>query len=60
MRATPLALPNHYFHLYLVLNVLLSSEMVAAVQKPAPLFKAQAVVDGVFTDISLADYLGQW
>ena len=34
--------------------------MVAIVQKPAPTFKAEAVVDGLFQDISLADYLGQW
>ncbi|EKM51359.1 uncharacterized protein PHACADRAFT_152057 [Phanerochaete carnosa HHB-10118-sp] len=34
--------------------------MVAQVQKPAPTFKAQAVVDGVFQDVSLSDYLGQW
>ncbi|KAM5541602.1 hypothetical protein V8D89_004792 [Ganoderma adspersum] len=34
--------------------------MVATVQKPAPTFKATAVVDGLFQDISLSDYLGQW
>ncbi|KAF5375947.1 hypothetical protein D9615_008210 [Tricholomella constricta] len=34
--------------------------MVARVQRPAPYFKATAVVDGLFTDISLNDYLGQW
>ncbi|KAF9814266.1 hypothetical protein IEO21_05205 [Rhodonia placenta] len=34
--------------------------MVATVQKPAPGFKAPAVVDGLFQDISLSDYLGQW
>ncbi|RPD56872.1 2-cysteine peroxiredoxin [Lentinus tigrinus ALCF2SS1-7] len=34
--------------------------MVAIVQKPAPAFKGTAVVDGLFQDISLADYLGQW
>ena len=34
--------------------------MVAIVQKPAPAFKATAVVDGLFQDISLSDYLGQW
>ncbi|KAI0925351.1 Peroxiredoxin-1, variant 2 [Taiwanofungus camphoratus] len=34
--------------------------MVAIVQKPAPGFKATAVVDGLFQDISLSDYLGQW
>ncbi|KZT03042.1 thioredoxin-like protein [Laetiporus sulphureus 93-53] len=34
--------------------------MVATVQKPAPAFKATAVVDGLFQDISLSDYLGQW
>ena len=34
--------------------------MPALVQRPAPTFKAEAVVDGMFIDISLADYLGQW
>jgi peroxiredoxin len=34
--------------------------MVALVQRPAPTFKATAVVDGQFTDVSLSDYLGQW
>jgi len=34
--------------------------MPALVQRPAPTFKAEAVVDGLFVDISLADYLGQW
>nr|AAR89825.1 peroxiredoxin [Taiwanofungus camphoratus] len=34
--------------------------MVAIVQKPAPGFKAMAVVDGQFQDISLSDYFGQW
>ncbi|OCH85185.1 peroxiredoxin [Obba rivulosa] len=34
--------------------------MVAVVQKPAPAFKATAVVDGLFQDISLSDFLGQW
>ena len=34
--------------------------MVATVQKPAPAFKATAVVDGLFQDISLSDYLGKW
>ncbi|PPR00218.1 hypothetical protein CVT24_004957 [Panaeolus cyanescens] len=34
--------------------------MVALVQRPAPTFKAEAVADGLFTEISLADYLGQW
>ncbi|EMD35706.1 hypothetical protein CERSUDRAFT_138397 [Gelatoporia subvermispora B] len=34
--------------------------MVALVQKPAPAFKATAVVDGLFQDISLSDFLGQW
>ena len=34
--------------------------MVATVQKPGPAFKATAVVDGLFQDISLSDYLGQW
>ncbi|KAI0728322.1 peroxiredoxin [Fomitopsis betulina] len=34
--------------------------MVATVQKPAPAFKATAVVDGLFQDIQLSDFLGQW
>lgn len=34
--------------------------MVAIVQKPAPTFKAAAVVDGLFQDVSLSDYLGKW
>ncbi|KIK58952.1 hypothetical protein GYMLUDRAFT_44979 [Collybiopsis luxurians FD-317 M1] len=34
--------------------------MVALVQKPAPQFKTAAVVDGVFQDISLSDFLGKW
>lgn len=34
--------------------------MVARVQRPAPSFKATAVVDGTFKDICLSDYLGQW
>ena len=36
------------------------STMVATVQKPAPAFKSEAVVDGLFKELSLADYLGQW
>lgn len=36
------------------------SIMVATVQKPAPAFKSEAVVDGLFKELSLADYLGQW
>ena len=38
----------------------LSETMVARVQAPAPEFKATAVVEGAFKDISLADYLGKW
>ncbi|KAK7018344.1 peroxiredoxin [Favolaschia claudopus] len=34
--------------------------MVALVQRPAPVFKAPTVVDGLFEDVSLSDYLGQW
>ena len=35
--------------------------MVAQVQRPAPGFtKAAAVVDGLFEDISLSDYMGKW
>ena len=35
-------------------------EMVALIQRPAPTFKAEAVIEGHFLDVSLADYLGQW
>ncbi|KAJ7583337.1 thioredoxin-like protein [Mycena floridula] len=34
--------------------------MVALVQRPAPVFKAASVVEGLFEDVSLTDYLGQW
>ncbi|TDL23475.1 thioredoxin-like protein [Rickenella mellea] len=34
--------------------------MPAVVQKPAPAFKATAVVDGMFKEIELKDYFGQW
>ncbi|RDB21941.1 Peroxiredoxin [Hypsizygus marmoreus] len=34
--------------------------MVALVQRPAPVFKAETVVDGLFEDVSLSNYLGQW
>ncbi|PBK85927.1 peroxiredoxin [Armillaria gallica] len=34
--------------------------MVALIQRPAPAFKAAAVVDGLFEDVSSTDYLGQW
>lgn len=34
--------------------------MVAQVQKPAPAFSGPAVVDGLITDISSQDLLGQW
>ncbi|KIY69766.1 peroxiredoxin [Cylindrobasidium torrendii FP15055 ss-10] len=34
--------------------------MVALVQRPAPTFKAPAVVDGLFEDIALTDFLGKW
>ena len=34
--------------------------MVATVQQPAPAFTAQTVVGGLFKEVSLADYLGQW
>ena len=33
---------------------------VPSLQKPAPAFKGTAVVNGVFKDISLADYKGQY
>ncbi|KAJ7176112.1 peroxiredoxin [Mycena crocata] len=34
--------------------------MVALVQRPAPGFKAPTVIDGVFEDVSLSDFLGKW
>ncbi|KAF4588067.1 peroxiredoxin family protein [Pleurotus pulmonarius] len=34
--------------------------MVALVQRPAPAFKATAVTEGQFKEISLSDLLGQW
>ncbi|KAJ7641035.1 peroxiredoxin [Roridomyces roridus] len=34
--------------------------MPALVQRPAPAFKAPTVIDGVFEDVSLSDYLGKW
>ena len=34
--------------------------MVALVQRPAPDFKATAVIKGKYKDISLSDYTGQW
>ncbi|CAH8862433.1 unnamed protein product [Trichobilharzia szidati] len=34
--------------------------MVLIPNKPAPVFKGKAVVDGVFKEISLEDYLGQY
>ena len=34
--------------------------MVALVQRQAPAFTAASVVDGQFSDVSLADFLGQW
>jgi hypothetical protein len=34
--------------------------MVALVQRPAPGFTAPTVVDGVFEDVSLSDFLGKW
>ncbi|KAH8105364.1 peroxiredoxin [Cristinia sonorae] len=34
--------------------------MVARVQKPAPAFTAEAVVDGLFQEVSLSQYLGKW
>ncbi|KAJ3745039.1 thioredoxin-like protein [Lentinula boryana] len=34
--------------------------MVALIQKPAPAFKSTAVIEGLFEDISLSDYLGKW
>lgn len=37
-----------------------SLKMVALVQRPAPSFKADTVVDSLFTEVSLSDYLGQW
>ncbi|EEB90821.1 hypothetical protein MPER_10926 [Moniliophthora perniciosa FA553] len=34
--------------------------MVALVQRPAPGFKATAVIEGLFQEVSLSDYLGKW
>lgn len=34
--------------------------MAAHVQQPAPDFKTEAVVDGAFKEVSLADYKGKW
>lgn len=34
--------------------------MVAIIQKPAPLFKKTAVVDGVFEEVLLEQYKGKW
>ncbi|KAK7464977.1 cTPxI [Stygiomarasmius scandens] len=34
--------------------------MVALIQRPAPAFKASAVVEGLFQEISLSEYLGKW
>ncbi|KAF8621392.1 hypothetical protein AX15_007845 [Amanita polypyramis BW_CC] len=34
--------------------------MVAFVQRPAPTFKATAVVNGQITELSLSDFQGQW
>jgi len=34
--------------------------LAAQVQKPAPAFTAQAVVDGQFKEVSLSDYLGSY
>lgn len=35
-------------------------KMVALVQRPAPTFKAEAVAESLFIDVSLTDYLGKW
>ncbi len=37
-----------------------SAAWAAQVQKPAPAFTAQAVVDGQFKEVSLADYKGKY
>jgi len=34
--------------------------MVALVQRPAPTFKAEAVAEGQFVEVNLAEYIGQW
>lgn len=34
--------------------------MPALVQRPAPTFTAEAVVEGRFINVNLQDYLGQW
>merc|ERR1711974_143970 len=37
-----------------------SPSLAPVVQKPAPAFKAQAVVDGQFKEVSLSDYAGKY
>ena len=34
--------------------------MVALIQCPAPTFKAEAVAESLFVQVSLTDFLGQW
>ncbi|KAG7087272.1 hypothetical protein E1B28_013251 [Marasmius oreades] len=34
--------------------------MPALIQRPAPAFKAEAVVEDLFQEVSLCDYLGRW
>jgi len=34
--------------------------MVALVQRPAPTFKAEAIAEGQFVELNLAEYIGQW
>lgn len=34
--------------------------MPALVQRPAPAFKAEAVSNGQFVDVSLSDNIGKW
>ena len=34
--------------------------MVALIQRPAPTFKAEAVAESLFIQVSLTDFLGQW
>lgn len=34
--------------------------MVALIQRPAPSFKADTVVEGNFKEVSLSQLLGQW
>lgn len=49
--------PNIHFRFLLVFD---PHNMPALVQRPAPTFKADAVANGEFIDVSLSNYLGKW